>query len=51
MPINRMTEENKNGIFPTCHECKKGALLPFSYKDDVFEKWKCTQCGFILEKR
>ncbi|MCA9485688.1 MAG: hypothetical protein KC506_02490 [Nanoarchaeota archaeon] len=40
-----------NGIFPKCHKCEGGVLLPFSYKEDVFEKWKCSQCGFVIEKR
>ena len=40
-------------IFPKCHECEKGYFLPFSYKDDVFEKWKCSnpECSFVVEKR
>lgn len=38
-------------IFPTCPECKEGVLLPFSFKEDVFEKWKCTKCTFELRKR
>jgi len=45
-----MTEENENCIFPKCHECKEGYLVPFSFKEDVFEKWKCTKCGYIIRK-
>jgi len=43
---------NHAGIFPRCPRCEKGVLLPFSFKEDVFEKWKCTdlECGFILKK-
>ena len=37
--------ENKACIFP------RGYLLPFSYKEDVFEKWRCSECGFTVEKR
>ena len=43
--------ENNNCIFPKCPSCKKGYLLPFSYKEDVFEKWKCSECGHTIEKR
>jgi ribosomal protein S27AE len=43
--------EGKHGIFPVCHKCNEGTLLPFSYKEDVFEKWKCSECGYIIEKR
>tara|TARA_Y100000034_G_scaffold112143_1_gene145839 strand:- start:2220 stop:2366 length:147 start_codon:yes stop_codon:yes gene_type:complete len=43
-------EENPNCIFPKCHECTKGFLVPFSFKEDVFEKWKCTKCGHIIRK-
>ncbi len=43
--------ENKACIFPKCTKCGKGYLLPFSYKEDVFEKWKCSECGFTVEKR
>jgi len=39
------------GIFPSCPKCEKGCLLPFSFKEDVFEKWKCTECEFELRKR
>ncbi len=38
-------------IFPPCPSCDKGYLVPFSFKEDVFEKWQCTQCDFILEKK
>ena len=44
-------EENKACIFPKCPKCGKGYLLPFSYKEDVFEKWKCSECGYVIEKR
>jgi len=39
-------------IFPKCPECGNGSLLPFSFKEDVFEKWQCTnpECDFILKK-
>jgi len=42
-----------NCIFPKCSRCQKGYLLPFSFKEDVFEKWKCSdpECGFALMKR
>ena len=43
-------EGNNNGIFPKCPECGKGVLLPFSFKEDVFENWKCSECGFTIEK-
>lgn len=52
--INKMEEkmeENKNCIFPKCPKCGKGYLLPFSYKEDVFEKWKCSECGHTIQKR
>ena len=47
-----MTEQKNNngGIFPKCPECKEGYLLPFSFKEDVFEKWKCTKCGHTIKK-
>jgi len=44
-------KENKACIFPKCQKCKKGYLLPFSYQEDVFEKWKCSECGITVEKR
>lgn len=39
-------------IFPKCPQCGNGVLLPFSFKEDVFEKWKCSspECGFVLKK-
>jgi len=40
-----------NGIFPKCPECGEGVLLPFSYKEDVFEKWKCAKCEHTIQKR
>jgi len=43
-------EDNKRGIFPECPECKSGALVPFSFKEDVYEKWKCIKCGFTVRK-
>ncbi|HKL23502.1 MAG TPA: transposase [Candidatus Nanoarchaeia archaeon] len=50
-----MTEELisrfPGGIFPKCPECNEGYLLPFSYKEDVFEKWKCSKCGHTIQKR
>jgi len=46
-------EGNSNGIFPKCPTCDSGCLLPFSFKEDVFEKWKCSNpdCTFVLMKR
>jgi len=44
-----MSEENC--FFPNCPKCEKGVLVPFSFKEDVFEKWKCTECEFELRKR
>ncbi|MBR9705501.1 hypothetical protein GOV14_00550 [Candidatus Pacearchaeota archaeon] len=38
-------------VFPPCPKCDKGYLLPFSYKEDVFEKWKCSECMYTIEKR
>ncbi len=38
-------------IFPKCPKCGKGYLLPFSYKEDVFEKWKCSECAHTIQKR
>ena len=48
-----MAEENccTNSIFPKCPKCGKGVLVPFSFKEDVFEKWQCTECEFVLEKK
>lgn len=39
-------------IFPDCpkSKCEKGVLVPFSFGEDVFEKWKCTHCNYELEK-
>jgi DNA-directed RNA polymerase subunit M/transcription elongation factor TFIIS len=46
-----MDEEknNERGIFPKCTQCE-GSLVPFSFKEDVFEKWKCTKCGYTIRK-
>lgn len=46
-------KENTNCIFPKCPKCNKGYLLPFSYKEDVFEKWKCSNeiCKYTVMKR
>ena len=40
-------------VFPKCPACGKGYLLPFSYKEDVFEKWKCSNpnCDFVVNKK
>jgi len=46
-----MAEENTNCIFPKCAKCGDGYLLPFSRAEDVFEKWKCSECGHTIEKR
>jgi hypothetical protein len=42
----------ENNIFVTCPMCEKGFLLPFSFKEDVFEKWKCSnpECEYIIRK-
>ena len=50
--IKMVEEDNNSCIFPRCPQCEKGYLLPFSFKEDVFEKWKCTafECGFVLKK-
>jgi len=45
------TNKNKTCIFPPCPKCDKGLLLPFSRAEDVFEKWKCSECGYTIEKR
>ena len=37
--------------FPGCPECEKGTLLPFSFKEDVFEFWKCSICSHEIKKR
>jgi hypothetical protein len=46
-------KNNSGGIFPLCPKCKKGHLLPFSFKEDVFEKWKCSnsECNYAVFKR
>jgi len=48
-----MSEEKNSCIFPKCPKCGNGYLLPFSFKEDVFEKWKCSnpECDFIVRKR
>jgi len=53
-----MTEERESNkksacIFPQCPKCGKGYLVPFSFKEDVFEKWKCTEldCRYEVGKR
>jgi len=40
-------------IFPDCPMCEDGVLVPFSFGEDVFEKWKCTNpdCKHVLEKK
>jgi len=42
-----------NCIFPKCPKCDKGYLLPFSFKEDVFEKWKCSneECKYTVRKQ
>tara|TARA_Y100000310_G_C20497370_1_gene722229 strand:+ start:521 stop:706 length:186 start_codon:yes stop_codon:yes gene_type:complete len=50
---NKMTEENQkenNCTWPPCPECGEGYMVPFSFKDDVYEKWKCTKCKYLLKK-
>jgi len=46
-------QKNNSCIFPPCPKCEEGYLVPFSFKEDVFEKWKCTHedCGHKIEKR
>ena len=48
-----MADENDNCMLPKCPKCNNGHLLPFSFKEDVFEKWKCSnpECGYTVEKR
>jgi ribosomal protein S27AE len=50
-----MAEENENKacIFPKCPRCGNGYLLPFSFKEDVFEKWKCSneECEYTVRKQ
>tara|TARA_Y100000310_G_scaffold29516_1_gene28019 strand:+ start:27757 stop:27933 length:177 start_codon:yes stop_codon:yes gene_type:complete len=49
---NQEPEQNNSAcIFPRCSKCGKGWLLPFSYKEDVFEKWKCSECKHTIEKK
>ncbi|KXA89907.1 hypothetical protein AKJ61_01850 [candidate division MSBL1 archaeon SCGC-AAA259B11] len=38
-------------VFPDCPACEEGVLVPFSFSEDVFEKWKCNRCGFVLQKK
>ena len=38
-------------IFPVCPKCNEGNLLPFSFKEDVFELWKCSKCEHKIGKR
>ena len=40
-------------IFPKCLKCEKGYLLPFSFKEDIFDKWKCSNpnCDYTIRKR
>lgn len=45
-----MAEENNTCIFPKCPSCNEGYLVPFSFKEDVFEKWKCTKCRHLIRK-
>lgn len=42
----------ENCILPHCPKCEKGFLLPFSFKEDVFEKWKCSNpgCEYVIKK-
>ncbi|MBS3080782.1 hypothetical protein J4221_04890 [Candidatus Pacearchaeota archaeon] len=42
-----------NCIFPKCLKCEKGYLLPFSFREDVFEKWKCSneECKYTVRKQ
>jgi len=44
-------KKQNNGIWPVCPKCKEGAMVPFSFKEDVFEFWKCIGCGYKVEKR
>jgi len=39
------------GIFPKCPKCEKGDLLPFSRGHDIFELWKCSNCGYVVPKK
>jgi len=38
-------------IFPPCPKCERGVLLPFSRGEDIFELWKCSVCGYTVNKR
>ncbi len=49
--IKNKVRENSECVFPPCPKCNAGYLLPFSYQEDVFEKWKCSECGYTIEKR
>lgn len=42
-----------SNIFPECPMCNEGHLVPFSFGEDVFEKWKCTKpdCDYVLPKK
>ena len=42
-----------NCVLPKCPKCNEGYLLPFSFKEDVFEKWKCSSpnCEYVVKKR
>ena len=44
-------DNDNNCVFPPCPQCVEGYLVPFSFKQDVFEKWKCTECGYVLKKK
>jgi len=55
--VAEMTEENKEGCacnrcctYPPCPACGEGYMVPFSFKEDVYEKWKCTKCKHLLRK-
>jgi hypothetical protein len=45
------TTTNNACVFPECPQCGKGYLLPFSRGEDVFEKWRCSECQHTIEKR
>jgi len=51
METENIGNKDNKCIFPKCSKCGKGYLLPFSRGEDVFEKWKCSECGFVIEKR
>ncbi len=44
-------EKENNCAYPICPSCGEGNLVPFSYQNDVYEKWKCTKCRFVLPKK